>query len=651
MLRLQLTLLGGFQVRLKPERLFDIASKKTRGLLAYLALPPGREHSRDKLMGLLWSDRGIEQARSSLRQALAELGQALGPDGVVLLLKGRDTLVLDSSATEVDAVLFEQMAAGETTGDLRRAAALYAGELLEGFGIRDQAFEGWLADERRRYRELAISVFKRLARGETGAEALAAGQRLLALDPLQEEGHRLLMQLYIDSGEIGSALRQYEVCRDTLKRELNTAPSEETETLHRSIRNHSAQAIEGAKFTAAPTSSHFGDSKEPSAATKPTIAVLPFTNLSGDPEQEFFSDGITDDIITELSRFHSLFIIARNSAFTYKGRAVNVIEIGRELGVGFVVEGSVRRLGDRIRITAQLVNTTSGNHVWAERYDRPFEALFDVQDEVVSAIVATAEGRLASEIAERSRSKPRANIAAYELVLQARQSLGTSNTETAEPLLRKALALDPGYAQAHAWLSMVYLYEFFNNFDAETIGEAVVLGKKAVALDPNDSQCHAQLGFNYLFARKYELADLQTRRAMEINPSDSLAINSRAQWLSRTGQAEEALRVLNEALRRDPYPPSWYWENLSVALITLGRFEEAIAATNRKYRNLWWDHYTLGVCYTYLGMTSQAQAEMAELRRLRPELTIKTLMVAEPYQNIEDAQRLIDGLRKAGLPE
>ncbi len=191
------------------------------------------------------------------------------------------------------------------------------------------------------------------------------------------------------------------------------------------------------------------------------LLSCPSPIVGGDPEQEYFADGITDDIITELSRFHSLFVIARNSAFTYKGRAVNVTDIGRELGVGFVVEGSVRRLGGRIRITAQLVNTASGSHVWAERYDRPFEALFDVQDEVVSAIVATAEGRLASEIADRSRAKPRANIAAYELVLQARQSLGTSDTETAEPLLRKALALDPGYAQAHAWLSMVYLYRIF----------------------------------------------------------------------------------------------------------------------------------------------------------------------------------------------
>jgi TolB-like protein len=649
--RLALSLLGGFQARLEPDKPLDIVAKKTRGLLAYLALPPGRAHSRDKLMNLFWSDRGVDQARSSLRQALSQLGQAFGQEGATLLLKGRDTLALDSDATEVDAVLFEQIAGSEDRCDLRRAAALYRGELLEGFGIRDQVFETWLAGERRRYRELAISVFRRLAREEKGADALAAGQRLLALDPLQEEGHRLLMQLYFESGEIGPALRQYEICRDTLKQELNVTPSEETERLLRAIRDRSVQLNEGPAPTTTPASLLFGDRKEPALATRPTIAVLPFANLGGDPEQEFFSDGITDDITTELSRFHSLFVISRNSAFTYKGRATNVIDIGRDLGVGFVVQGSVRRLGSRVRITAQLVNTASGNHVWAERYDRPFEALFDVQDEVVSAIVATAEGRLASEIAERSRSIPRANITAYELVLQARHLLGTYTTETVEPLLRRALALDPDYAQAHAWLSMVYLYDFFNDFDARTIAEAVALGQKAVALDPNDSQCHGQLGYNYLFARKYELADLQTRRAMEINPSDSVAVNSRSQWLARTGQAEEAIRVLNEALRRDPYPPSWYWENLSVAYITRERFKEAIAAINRKSRHFWWDHYMLGSCYSQLGMTSQAQAEMAELHRLRPKVTIKELMIAEPYQNNEDSQRLVDGLRKAGLPD
>ena len=459
------------------------------------------------------------------------------------------------------------------------------------------------------------------------------------------------MQLYASSGEIGSALRQFEACRDTLKRELGIAPSEETEALHRAIRNQSVKALEDARLAAIPASSQFSGGTEPATAAKPTIAVLPFTNLGGDPEQEYFADGITDDIITELSRFHSLFVIARNSAFAYKGQAANVIDIGSELGVGFVVKGSVRRLGGRVRITAQLVNTASGSHVWAERYDRPFEDLFDVQDEVVSAIAATAEGRLASEIADRAGAKPKANISAYELVLQARQSLGTFDTEIAEPLLRKALTLDPNYAQAHAWLSWVYAIKFFNDINANTINEAVVLGRKAVALDPHDSHCHAQLGFAYLFARKFELADVQTKRALEINPTDGYAMNSRAQWLSRAGQAEEALRILAEALRRDPYPPSWYWENLAVALITLGKFEEAISAVNRKSRVLWWDHYMLGVCYTYLGRLSEAKAEIAELRNQRPALTIRDIMSAEPYKNPEDAQRLIDGLRKAGLPE
>lgn len=651
MLRLQLTFLGGFQARLEPDKLLDIAAKKTRGLLAYLALPPGREHSRDKLMGLLWSDRGNEQARSSLRQALAELSQEFGSNGATLLVKGRDTLALDPNATDVDAVLFEQLATSEDNGELRRAAVLYAGELLDGFGIRDQVFEDWLADERRRHRELAIFVFKKLARSEKGAEALEAGQRLLALDPLLEEGHRLLMQIYAGSGEIASALRQFEACRDTLKRELGIAPSEETEALHRAIRNQSAQVLEDARPADIPASSQYGGDKEPAAATKPTIAVLPFINLGGDPEQEYFADGITDDIITELSRFHSLFVIARNSAFTYKGRAVNVTDIGRELGVGFVVKGSVRRLGDRIRITAQLVNTVSGSHVWAERYDRPFEDLFDVQDEVVSAIAATTEGRLASEIADHARSRPKANITAYELVLQARQSLGTFNTEIAEPLLRKALALDPSYAQAHAWLSFVYTIKFFSDFSVDTINESVSLGKKAVAFDPNDSQCHAHLGYAYLFQRKFELADAQTKRALEINPTDGHALNSRAHWLSRAGQAEDALRILDEALRRDPYPPSSYWENRAVALVTLGRYEEAVAAVNRKSRTFWWDQYILGVCYTYLGRTSHAQVEIAELRKQRPNVKIKHIMMAEPYKNAEDAQRLIDGLRKAGLPE
>ena len=385
--------------------------------------------------------------------------------------------------------------------------------------------------------------------------------------------------------------------------------------------------------------------------TKPSIAVLPFTNMSGDAEQEYFSDGITEDIITELSRFRNLFVIARNSSFTYKGRAVDVKKVGKELGVDFVVEGSVRRLGGRIRITAQLINAANGSHVWAERYDRPFDEIFDLQDEVVTTIAATAEGRVASAVADHADTRRNVNLAAYEAVLQARQLLATYQTEAAELLLRKALIVDPNYAQAYAWLSWIEMIKFFYDLSAETISDAATLGKKAVAADQNDSQCHVSLAFAYLFQKKFDLADIESKRAIELNPTDTLAVNARAQWLSRAGFAEEALRNLEDVLRRDPFPPSWHWGNRATAFLCLERYEDAIAAINRKSRTFWWDHYMRGVCYYYLDNINQAQAEIADMLRERPTVTITDILIAEPYRNAEDQQRLSVGLRGVGLPE
>lgn len=228
--RLHLDMLGGFRARHGSGQSVQVATKKTRALLAFLAMPAGRAHARDKLAGLLWSDRGDKQARDSLRQALTELRAAMSDTQTIVT--DHDTVALDAAAVEVDTAAFERLAGSEDAGDLRQAARLYAGDLLDGLGVRDPAFEEWLLVERQRLRDLAAIVLKKLLHCETGQDAIPVAQRLLALDPLQEEGHRALMRLYAEAGEIGAALRQYESCRDTLKRELDVAPSAETEALH-----------------------------------------------------------------------------------------------------------------------------------------------------------------------------------------------------------------------------------------------------------------------------------------------------------------------------------------------------------------------------------------------------------------------------------
>jgi len=645
---LRLKLLGGFEARRGDGLVIGISAKKTRALLAYLALTCGRTHQRGKLADLLWSDRGDKQARDSLRQALAELRDALADAHPAALATDHDLVSVDPAAFEVDALRFAELGSYDNPAELRRAAALYNGDLLDDLDARDPVFDDWLRDERQRYRELMVAVLRKLLAYETGASAIAIAQRILALDPLQEEGHRMLMRLHAEAGDVAMALRQYDICCATLKRELDITPSPETEALHRQIRDQPRTRSSSDRVAGAAT-----DAPQPltASASKPTVAVLPFSNLSGDTNQQYFSDGITEDIITELSRFRSLFVIARNSSFQYREHATDVRRIAQELNVQFVVEGSVRKGGDRLRITAQLIDATTGTHLWVERYDRSLEDVFAVQDEVVHTIVATLEGRLATRIAEQARSKPTHSMVAYECVLQAREYISTFETMAAEPLLQRAIKLDPNYAQAYGWLGMVYLVNYFFDPRSESLEQALQAGKRAVALDDSDSRCHSMLGSTYLFRRQFELAGLHHERARTLNANDVVNIAARAHWLCRIGRVAEALAEFDTALQRDPFPPSYYWEIRSVALLQARRFDEAIEAVRRMSRLFSWNHACLAACHAHLGQVDEARTEVVEALRLQPDFTIEWLLREEPFKNSVDAQPLVEGMRKAGFPE
>ena len=390
-------------------------------------------------------------------------------------------------------------------------------------------------------------------------------------------------------------------------------------------------------------------SHEQGEPEKPSIAILPFANLSGDPQQDYFADGVAEDIITELSRFSGLFVIARNSSFFFKGKNLGISAIAEQLGVKFIVEGSVRRSGNQIRVAVQLVDTDTGNEIWAERYDRSIDEIFAVQDEVVRTIVGTLEGRLAKNIAKQSSRKPTSSVLAYELVLQARDYLGTYDVQRAEPLLRKAIELDPGYAQALAWLAMVYWVKYFNDHEPSDINESLRVAKSAVAIDPDDSLCHAQYGYACLFSRQFDLADYHTGRAVELNPADMLSLSLRAHFYCRVGKSERTLEILDEVLRHDPFPPSWYWENRSIALLTLERYAEVIETIRRMQEIFWWDHAYLAVSYLHLGKLKEMKDSVAAAIKKRPDLNIEQMMKGEPYADTGDSERLIKGLRAAGF--
>lgn len=389
---------------------------------------------------------------------------------------------------------------------------------------------------------------------------------------------------------------------------------------------------------------------------KPSIAVLPFTNMSGDPEQQYFGDGITEDIITELSRFRQLHVLARNSSFRYRGQDVDIARVGRELGVQYILEGSVRRLGERIRITAQLVEALSGHHVWAERFDRNQEELFAVQDQVVRTIVATLVGRLEAADADRAKRKPPGSLAAYECVLRG-DALPSGNHEAAAEarrLFQQAIELDPGYARPYALLAYTFFVEWHRDMSRSNsaLDQALALAKKGVALDPHDSQCQSILGWIYLLHQSYELAEQHYLKARELHPNSAYQVAGLGDLHISLGKPEEAIEYYKAAKLLDPFFDTvWYYPALGGACFHARRYDEAIAALSRSSTMFFWGHAYLAACYAVIGKEDRARICAAEVLRLVPDFSSTRYTEKEPFKRAADRQQLLDGLRKAGLPE
>jgi TolB-like protein/tetratricopeptide (TPR) repeat protein len=388
------------------------------------------------------------------------------------------------------------------------------------------------------------------------------------------------------------------------------------------------------------------------ATDKPSIAVLPFTNMSGDPEQQYFSDGITEDIITELSRLQSLFVIARNSSFQY--RDVDVRRIGKELGVQYVVEGSVRTMGKRLRITAQLIEAPTGNHLWGERYDRSIDDLFEVQDEVTRTIVATLIGRVEDAEIKGSVRKHPEDLAAYDSLLRGIEHLrgyGEHENRRARELFEHAISLDPRFALAHAYFALALLTEHDFEYAPDAIKDrALDIALTAVRLDPRESRCHQFLGQAYLVRGEFDLALSHFERTSALNPNDANAMAHRGYALAIVSRAEEGIGLIRYAMRLNPFHPDWYWGNLAIAQYTARHYEEALDAYRQSGRRaaFWWIAW-MAACYAQLGRLDEARERAAEVLRLKPDFHLSSEGLL--YKSSADAEHLFEGMRKAGLPE
>ncbi len=375
--------------------------------------------------------------------------------------------------------------------------------------------------------------------------------------------------------------------------------------------------------------------------------------MSGDSEQQYFSDGITEDIITELSRSRSLSVVARNSSFQFRDKSLDVRRIAGELGVRYLVEGSVRKMGSSVRITAQLIDAVAGNHLWSERFDRSLDELFDVQDELTRTIVATIAGRLEDAEISIATAKRTNSLPAYDCLLKGIRHLrgyAPDDNRLARELFEQAVELDPRYALAHAYLALTLLAEnHYSNASDDIKERAVRLAEHAVLLDPRESRCHTFLGMAYRLRDEYDRALLHLERGVELNPNDATGLVQLGLVLAVCGRPEDGIERARQALKVDPYI-SFAGSTIGLCLYLLGRYEEALAAHRSVGVNkTTWQMAREAACLAQLGRIEEARAVAAEVLRRKPEFS--TQAEVPRYKFPADADHWRQGLLKAGLPD
>jgi adenylate cyclase len=392
---------------------------------------------------------------------------------------------------------------------------------------------------------------------------------------------------------------------------------------------------------------------------KPSIAVLPFDNLSEEPEQEYFADGMTDDLITDLSKISGLFVIARNSVFTYKGKPVKVDQIGRELGVRYVLEGSVRRAGEKVRINAQLIDATTGGHLWAERYDRGLKDIFAMQDEVIQKIVAALAVKLTEDEEDHLGYKETHNLEAYDYAKRGwwhYHRVTREANDQARLMFERAIDLEPDFAEAYAGVGFTYYEEWAQLWsqDPRSLERAFELATKAIAMNDSLSGAHTLLSHVYLWRKQYEKAIAEQERAIALDPNNAYYYRDLGEVLIFVGRPEEAIGLVEKAMRLDPHYPATFPFTLGLAYSSLKRYEEAIVAQKRaltRNPDFLGSHLLLAATYIALDRKEEAHNHVVEALRISPQISLDALRETLPVKDQAKLESLLEALREAGLPD
>ena len=681
--RWSLRLLGGFELSALPggEKVASLGTRE-RALLAFLALSPKGSQPRRKLAALLWGDATDETLLDNLRTSLWRLRKALGDTEHGLIASDGEEIVLDAAAFDVDALAFRRLAAQPGRSELEAAANLYAGELLDGLEIDSEEFESWRRAEATRYRDQTVDVLTRLMTqlGECGESerAIETGLRILRLEPLHEAAIRRLMRLYSESGRRGAAVQLYRTLADALRTELGAQPEAETRAAfaelarggeERTIGTADARPAVVSTSIARPSDATRGVPRLPTRPAAPwraalavlagvlivaialisyrqfasrpavvaeraasatqasaiSIAVLPFVNLSGDTGQEFFSDGITEEITSALAKVPDLRVVARTSAFEFKGQNRNIKTMGKELGATHLIEGSVRKAGDRVRITVQLIKADDGTHVWSEDYDRQLTDIFATQEDIARAITTSLRMPLGLKPGENLVNNRNIDPESYQQFLRAHaliQGRGLKPITDATALLERLVARHPDFAPAWSELSGAYALtpnarperngtaaEYRRVVD-EFLPKAEAAARRAIELDPNFARGYAQLaGLQYSRGKALQ-ADEYYSKALALDPTGSSFLQGRSEALGALGRPKEALALRRQLQSLEPFVPVLN-DVTSAILWVNGRNDEAIAIAkalppNRPNR--------LAMIYASMGRYGEAADAVLEMR-------------------------------------
>ncbi len=628
--------------------------------------PAPQVHSRDKLMTLLWGSHFDAQARQNLRQALTRLRRVVGEDALV---SGGEWVSLQPGTVACDVVRFEALLSDGSRRALSDAVDLYRGPLLADVAVREEAWTEWVEAQRQRLEGLALDAMVKLGRQELDAgnyeHALDVANRAIAISGLREDAHRLVMRTMVAMGRRADALKHYQDLAALLKRELAVEPDPATKALAGELRK--PPVVRSGSEAGSDPSSQPGVAPESGAALlplpdRPSIAVLPFANMSGDPEQEYFADGMVDDILTALSRVRWLFVIARQSSFIYKIRSADVQEIGRALGVRYVVEGSVRKSGTRVRIAAQLIETESGAHLWADRFEGDLRDIFALQDAITERVVSAVEEKVREAEIRRARAKPTDSLTAYDLYLRALPAwFGQTLVEydRTQLLLGKALEVDPDYAEALGILTdsvNIRTHQGWHESRSRGVEEACGLAGRALVAGPDNSTCLASAAYTYgVLANRFDEAFELANRAVTVHPNSVFVCNRAAAVYVVCGESDRAITRCEAACRMNPLDSkkaaTLTFGVLSSALYMARRYEESVVAGRRALvfapqSNI--ARKYVAVSLAQLGRIDEARAEIAELLKHQPGASL-AVFEQTPFRHKWMKELHMEGLRKAGL--